>query len=474
MNKIVRLLCVKRASLGIGSYIDLGNLLEEAVGTKAERRAFGLEHSDVAPVEQLLLWLEKHGSKLKQPSQGQKVTEYLHSVTFVLVMGVFLLGCLSGIGLLHYSGERPVNVLFFMGVVVFLPLITLGLGLFTILKSHKRYSTLVRLSPAFWLERLLALLPQYVQTHIERVSWNALLLNWLVIQRAQVLALAFSVGILVALVIVVVTQDIAFSWSTTLQVTAEEFYTFVYTLAFPWREFIDSAVPSLTLVEQSQYFRLGEGVDDRFASHAAILGGWWKFLALATFFYAIMPRLLLYGFVSFWGRRVLQKSILSLEGAKALLYHMNEPLVETQAVVSEKVCKEEHDVLGQYVGVLEKEYHTHLLWAGDEEKFKLIEEVYGFSAIQRGLVGGINKLAIDEARIRQSSGKVIVSVKAWEPPVMDIIDFLEALSNRVERITLLPLGTFENHCNPEVEDVHMWASVLGKHHLEKVWIYAAV
>jgi hypothetical protein len=133
---------------------------------------------------------------------------------------------------------------------------------------------LVHLSPAYWMENLLLLLPGKSREMIDKLKINPLLANWIVIRRSQELALAFSVGLFLALLLVVASEDIAFAWSTTLQITPEGFHRFLNTVALPWREWLPQAVPSVELIEQSHYFRLGGKLSREMVAHASQMGEW--------------------------------------------------------------------------------------------------------------------------------------------------------------------------------------------------------
>ena len=278
--------------MNIKPYVNLYELLAINPSTREENRAFGLTQVMLKnkPVEQLLAWIEKHKESLKKPFLSDAFASYLYRMTFALVLIAFALGLLAGVGLLSYNGEEPVNVIYFMAIAIFIPLFTMLLTLVAMLRARSAESVLVHLSPAFWMEKILGLLPGNVQEHIKALKISPLLANWIIIRRSQIIVFFFSLGLLLSLLGVVVTKDIAFAWSTTLHISPEVFHGFLHTIAFPWREIVPSAVPSLELIEQSQYFRLGDKLDDEMIAHASELGEWWKFLALSTLFYAILLR----------------------------------------------------------------------------------------------------------------------------------------------------------------------------------------
>ena len=272
--------------MNIKSYLNLYELLKIDPSTREENRAFGITHVILKnrPIGQLLAWIEEHKHRLAKPLLSETFSSYLYRVTFTLVLIAFALGFLTGIGLLSYSGREPVNVIYFITVVIFFPLLTLFLMLLAMIRASSAQNVLIHLSPAFWMEKILGLLPAKVEENIKNFQINPLLANWLIIRRSQLVVLFFSFGLFLALLGVVITKDIAFAWSTTLHITPAGLHDFLTMLALPWRGMVPEAVPSLELIEQSQYFRLGEKLDAGMIAQASQLGEWWKFLAFSTFF----------------------------------------------------------------------------------------------------------------------------------------------------------------------------------------------
>ncbi|WP_296823679.1 DUF2868 domain-containing protein [Sulfurovum sp.] len=458
--------------MNLRSYLDLYSLLQEDTSTPEERRAFGLSHVTVKdkPIEQLLAWMEEHRYQLKKPLLSEAFSSTLYSVSLTLVAIAFVLGLLSGIGLLSYNGHEPVNVIYFMSMVIFVPLFTMTLTLFSMLRANSVQSLLVHISPAFWMERLLQLLPHKTQEDLKNLKVNPLLANWIVIKRSQVIALAFSFGLLCALLGMVATKDIAFAWSTTLHVTPEGFHSFLSTLAFPWRDFFPWAVPSVELIEQSQYFRLGDKLSEEMVSNASKLGEWWKFLAFATLFYAIILRFLLYLLSSVGLKRAIRRSFLSLEGAKKLLSDMNEPIISTHAKQNEAVFRQTESLYSNVADSLDASYDLVLGWAIPKEQLTVISESMKVIAPRHYEVGGANTLEEDNEVIHLSHGEILLFVKAWEPPTMDFIDFLEALTKYVDKIVVYPVGTMQEQYRPREKEIDVWARKLSTLNHKKVWL----
>ncbi len=459
--------------MNLKNYIDLYELLQVDKSGREERRAFVLSDPQFpkAPIQMLRSWLDAH-RHLITGETAERIGSYLYWITLVLMVIAFVFGLLSGIALLHYNGSEPVNVVYFMAMVIAMPMLTMILALLSMLRANRRESTLIHLSPAYWMERFLALFSQKAQKEINQIKINPLLANWIIIRRSQWIALSFSLGLFVALIGMVVTKDIAFAWSTTLDVTPEAFHRLLSWIALPWREWMPSAVPSAELIEQSHYYRLGEKLSESMLSHASMLGGWWKFLAIATLFYAIVLRLVMILVAEFGYRRALQRSILSLEGAKRLLQDMRQPLITTHEH-SDKIA--EYPVSAEKIGELTSlnpRYDALIGWAIDEAKLKVIAERFGITAPMLAEAGGSRSLEEDK-RVIESIGKggdILLIVKAWEPPTMEFIDFLAALVFKAKRVTVLPVGTAKQEYRAKGSDTDVWSQKLAAKGWRNVWI----
>ena len=458
--------------MNLKTYIDFYELLQTYTGTREENRAFGLAHVIVKgnPAEQLVAWTQKHTSRLRKPLLSDSFSGYLYGMTLTLVIIAFFLGLFSGLGLLSYSGHEPVNIIYFLAMVLLLPLITMTLTLLSMLRANSTQSLLVHVSPAFWMEKILHFLPGEVQSSLQELKINPLLANWLVIKRSQLLALVFSFGLLLALLGMVITKDIAFAWSTTLSVSPQEFHSLLYTLSFAWRDTFPWAVPSVDLIEQSQYFRLGEKLDIQMIQNASKLGEWWKFLAFATLFYAIILRLGMWLLSMFGFKKALKRSFLSLEGANRLLREMNEPIITTSAVDrnTDRVPEGKHYM--QEVEKLDSSYDRTLGWAMSDEELKVINDSMQVITPMAFDVGGTNSLEEDSEIISKCQGEVLFYVKSWEPPTMDFVDFLEELSGRVNKVLLTPVGTVQDAYLPKTKELEMWGRKLQTLKNEKVWL----
>jgi len=458
--------------MNLKSYFDLYELLQTETATREDNRAFGLAHAVLKnrPIEQLLAWVNEHKAKLKKPRLSDIFSSYLYGVTLTLIFVASLLGFLSGVGLLSYSGHQPVNVIYLIVVVVILPLFTMILTLISMIRVNSVQSLLVHISPAFWMEKIVHFLPYKMQENLKEVKINPLLTNWIVIKRSQMIALVFSFGLLFALLGMVATRDIAFAWSTTLSISPEHFHRFLETVAFPWREYYPSAVPSVELIEQSQYFRLGDTLSEEMISHAFKLGEWWRFLVFATIFYAIVLRFGLYMLSLFGLKRAIKKSFLTLDGVERLLSEMNEPIISTHAILEEEPFVQREATHKQVLNSLDNSYDIVLGWAIAKEQLAVMSDSMQIISSDFFEVGGTNTLQEDSKIIEESYGRVLLYVKAWEPPIMDFVDFVEELIKRVDEVVVYPIGTSQEQYRAKSKDVDVWARRVSSLNHNRVWL----
>jgi len=462
--------------MNIKSYVNLYELLALDPSTREENRAFGLTHVMLKnkPIEQLLAWIEKHKERLKKPLLSDLFSSYLYRITFVLVVFAFVLGLLAGVALLSYNGQEPVNVIYFMAVAVFFPLFTMLLTVLSMFRASSTENVLIHLSPAFWMGKIVEFLPGRVQEQIKGLKINPLLANWIIIKRSQLIVLFFSLGLLLALMGVIVTKDIAFAWSTTLQLSPEVFHGFLHTIALPWRELAPSAVPSRELIEQSQYFRLGVRLDEEMIAHASQLGEWWKFLAFSTLFYAVFLRFGIFIFASFGLNAAIKRSLLTLNGTAKLLREINEPIISTHAPKDEKVFIAEEGHYSQIVNRLDASYDAIQGWAIPHDELLVLGERLKIITPVHDEVGGANTLDEDTEIVFKSHGEILLIVKAWEPPTMDFIDYLSELTDKVDKVIVVPIGTRANSYEASHKEMDIWENKLSLLGDKKVWLKRSI
>ncbi len=462
MYEILRKEKLESKTITIGDYIDIHQILETKEDMSADNRRFALKNKILInyPLELINIWRDSRMHLLPYPPDSANIIKILSTVTMFSFVISFLMGIFSGTALLHYNGNQPINLLYFFAMVSIFPIITMGFTISAMFLSNRSHSVMVHLSPAYWIEYLIAHLPSKHQDSISKLKLNPLIGNWLIIHRSQFIALIFSLGLFLTLLISVVSSDIAFSWSTTLHITPEELHSFFYSISLPWREIIPSAVPSLELIEKSHYFRLGGKLDKNIIENAFLLGEWWKFLAMTAFTYSIILRSF-FLFIGLLGlQRALDNSTLNI--SRDVLQDMREPFITSQSKTKDRPLVQTSNGSVDEVDKLKEEYPIAIGWALNRETINeynkkediLVDKIYE--------VGGRKLLEEDSEIIKKAHGDILFYIKSWEPPTMDFIDFIEDLSHEdVKNIEIYLIGIKEYLYKCTDEDFEIWERKLS-------------
>jgi hypothetical protein len=361
------------------------------------------------------------------------------SLTLVVLGSIA--GAVTASAVLAYEGTHPVNIGYALAWLVGLQLLLL-LGLLIAALPHG----LIRwLPPLRWLQELLTVL-NVGRLHIlfrrglaQADSPYALspgISKWLTLNWSQQFALAFNVAGLLTCVVLIVFSDLAFAWSTTLGIDAARFERLTQWLAAPWSGIWPDAVPSAELIELSRYFRLETGAPLD-PTQAERLTAWWPFLIGCLLCYGCLPRVLTWIACRSVLERVIRRTMLDIPGAIELLDRMAAPVVETQAgrVAQPSPAPELRHASGASRSASVRAVHV-IRWGDialpDERLASHLQRAFGITARNVTAAGGAHSLREDAGIIEQasrlpSSVGVAVLVKAWEPPLLELTDFLVAL-----------------------------------------------
>jgi len=211
-----------------------------------------------------------------------------------------------------------------------------------------------------------------------------------------------------ALVITVVTRDLAFGWATTLDISAKEFYNFLSFFAF-WKFFCKECVPSLELVELSRFARLGGGVTKEQIQSATKLGQWWKFLAMSLLFYGVVFRTVIY-LISL---KLKPKKIEFVSNKSEPEFKQIDNTYDNKSNISSLEGRDFH-LIGYYVDP--------------------------------------NSLNI---KSNPKANEIVIAVKSYEPPILDFFDYLDEIleENKDKKISLLMIGVGQK---ADKKDVDVW------------------
>lgn len=449
--------------MNIQTYLNLYELLKHDTSTKEQRRAFALQNKENATDahQQLLLWIDDHIHKLSPPTLANRYLRVERLSSVILSFLALFFGFIAAGVVLHYNGTEPVNVIYFLFLSFFIPVVTMLFSIFAMLKQE----FFIHISLTYIVQKIFL---TFQKEPLDETLLDGNMVRWLFITKMQMTSLLFAIGVELALLLSITTQDIAFAWSTTLDISPQTLHCILSTLALPWSFFLPSAVPSLELIEHSHYFRLGGQITQQMLENVSELGGWWKFLAMETFVYAILLRVVLYIVSSIELKKSLQNSMLHLPQAQQLLQDMNEPIITTKAMDEEKPLHNNTHTDNANTQPQTRNYDAVLGYAFGEDEVLVISEALHLNAEQYSCIGGNNSLDEDEALIETLQGDVAVILKAWEVPTMDFIDFIDTLVLHTDTITLYPVGYAKNNYQPYEKDTSIWQKKLASQNYTNV------
>ncbi|WP_297797380.1 DUF2868 domain-containing protein [uncultured Marinobacter sp.] len=351
------------------------------------------------------------------------------------------LGALTMLGLLFYEGGQRINVTVILAFVL-LQCLLAGLTTLQAFAGWQPWRPLLsRFSDQKSVRGLRQLQPQ------------------LMARAAHVGGLAFGVCGLLTLLVMVVVQDLAFGWSTTLNTESQRFLGLVQAIATPWQWLWPAAVPDANLVETTRFFRAQTG---GIISDPARLGDWWPFVTMAWVFYVVLPRLILAiladGHLRLRASRLLDRH----PGLIALHYRMETPTLETGNAHNDAEHQPDTTTNSQLMPLPESD--TVICWAGAGEPElpdalngpdTLVLHAGGRASLQDD-TNTLEKAADHLATITRPA--VIVVTRSWEPPTAELQDFLQharELWPSASHVAVVPLTTSGQE-EPPTHQVQQW------------------
>jgi hypothetical protein len=375
---------------------------------------------------------------------GARLDRLRTTVTIVMAAVGGITGVAVALTAFAYDGSQPVNVVRLLALLVGLQLVLLA---FTLLLLPGRVpglrhiqDLLTALNPGAWAAGVFRKLAnaspdaaRLFELHTPRPAAGRFA-KWQLLYWSQTAAVMFNLAALVTAILLVTFSDLAFGWSTTLDVDAAAVSRIVQAIARPWAPFAPLAVPSADLVEQSQFFRLERG--GIAAGSPRALGAWWPFALCALVTYGLLPRLLLLALAAVRLRAATGALLLEDSRVTALLDRMASPAIETAAA-------QHDDAPPPEIGLSTAGHRPMtgsaraLIW----ENSLAPDAARGYARRHLGLdvlvitEAGAGQLTTDHAALEHlatdRSQTLIVFTPAWEPPLLELRDFLVELRHRI-------------------------------------------
>ena len=456
-------------------------------------RPIGIALSTLAatPLAQLSAWLDKI-SDHDAPSVGRRVVAALRVGTLLLVVAGLGLGWLTAAGVFYYDGSQPVNIINALAVFVgFQLLLLLFTGLTflpdNVLQFFPGMRSLRETFSLFSPGRLPRIFSRFLPDHYKTATatfWGEACAHralygrvekWLVLRTGQAFGVAFNLGALAGCLYMVVFSDLAFGWSTTLQLDASALKTLTDGLAWPWAGLLPAAQPSLELLETTRYFRFQTGTLPGLAgSDPAVLGEWWPFIILCLLVYGLLPRILTLTISAVRLRGACRQSMLHLPGVQAIFDRLNSQRVETWAEQPETAQELPLDgSLSRFAGELRGQTIEVVDWGGTgldrEHVGHWLQDCWAGTLAGFNQAGGAFSLDHDRQVLQEissaSAGPIMLLVKSWEPPMAEFKDFIYDLRQHVGRVrpvAVVPVGIGSSNLPlpPDPENSAVWATVV--------------
>jgi hypothetical protein len=470
--------------------------LDEAVLARRDRDFYrALAAQGAAPERRTLLrvWLERRREEARAKDPVLLPGDVTSAVFRLLPLLLLALGALIGSGLawgvLSYSGTQPINLFAALILLVALPLCSSLLSVaWTWLRLLRRGSSAASVGgllagelPARLSHRLLGLAGEVSkkrQMSLAR-SWGVLrgrsglyasVMGWQAFTLMQIAALGFSLAILLTVLLRGWIADLAFSWQTTAQVSAEQVHQLAVLLARPWSWLVDPplAYPTLTQVAGSRVF-LKEGLEHL---SSADLQSWWYFLLWAILVYAVLPRLLLLGAAVVGVKGAWKRLSFSDARIEALLRRMQRARLHidkenefmgSASRAEELLPKDVREGMKQlYVLVPQELNHRFLAEKEIQNEFNAAVEVFE----QVRLDEEEDAAVLHHLAQKTTPGAVLIVLEGWQPCITATLEYVKALRRTLGKQRLLVVGLIgreqQQGWQPTSEhEFHIWRQRLA-------------
>ena len=389
---------------------------------RARDRAIGEACEANDDTGRLLYWLQR--TRAASDTAQEEPLRQEAAVAVALQVSALALGAFSMAGFLFGSDKVQVFVLFFLFVL--LQLAFSVISLWVILRSLRGDSAVVLpINPmTFVLGRMLP------DKRFYRECYSVVRL--LALRYGQAAGAFFTLGALLGLSITFIGVGFTWVWGTEYAFIRDHMQQITDAIAIPWASWMPSAVMSNENIQLS-YFVRGSSASAEKAQ------GWNLFLMMAMTTYALLPRVVLYCVTRVIYKVQIKKSLVRYPGSERILARMTSPVVQTQeengsAVKPRSPTDNTVDtdlVLVDWGGVLDL--------PGAEKIIGLGNPAPGYT-----LVAGTGSLQADLQCAQQINAgnyrSLKVVLKAWEPPLGELRDFLSNLQHiKYCTLCLLPM-----------------------------------
>ena len=362
-----------------------------------------------------------HGRKVER---GHRLTAWLVFFAFVLI------GVGVAMAVLQFTGDHPINVLIVLAIFVFLQLLNLVATLVAVFWSKYSPDFFAQLPLVALVKGLLARLigSEAAGRWMGRRSLYREVERWVLFRLMQIGAVGFNVGAIVTFLSAVTFSDLAFAWSTTLQLGAEQLHRACLCLAAPWQAWLPSAVPSFDLVQATQYFRIDSAYVNAPAGsrvqNAAFAGGWWPFLLMSLLVYGLLPRAITTVIGHLGLKRTFERLSLDTPDVQEVIMRLTTPTVRrVDGDDPGNVSPMQGEVSGASLSLGDNTAGLLVVWREAEfehdDVARRVKERFGVTVGDAVAAAGGHDYAADEAlvsRLAAGAEPMVVVAEPWNAP----------------------------------------------------------
>ena len=484
----------------IDDLIDIKEQLDADAGKPYESlqvrdRPIGIElsHLKQLPVKQIQGWLKKVN---KSPIEDASATisRSKFAISTVLIIAGLVMGLSTAFALFYYTGKQPINIISVLAIGVGLQLILLSIFILALIsRSTWLNNLLATFNAGRWAARLAYLIPS-LKISIDKLmdmqaGIDEKIVKWQTVLWSQQFALAFQLALIIGCLYLVTFWDLAFGWSTTLSFENSLVKSITDTLALPWANIYPSAVPSQELIDSTRFYRLktitlGDQHDD-LINQAQMAGNWWRFLLLCLLVYGLLPRLVTFVLAKFKLTKTLNQSILALPGLHLLLDRMNNPNIATNAETPEKELDlNQAHASGQITPLNQRQ--TYIIHWGQpavpaEQLSEWLVQSFEVKVLEFNILASDNtenQFDLNNLPNIKQRQALTILVKAWEPPTLELTDWLSQMHDHYQNKFLISLIPYDLSQDSKIIpagaiDSRTWQDFLRRHNAQHIEFHGA-
>ncbi len=405
-------------------YFALKHILQKMPPHK-ELRDFALKHKNLSKKQLLFTYLKKFSK-----NYSFKFIKWFYFLSFIL-------GIIVSIGLLSYSGKEPVNLLYFLFVAIVLPLFSAFFTVIAFLTNTKAFFI------GYFLEKIISSFTKEKITIKEKK-----IQKWFELKTLLFAQFLFGVGFLFGFLFKIAFSDIAFAWSSTLDISVNQLYNILHLLSTPWHGILNDYL-SIELLKSSQFFHL-QSIKQHLSPHTLAL--WWRYLFFATLFYMVFLRFILFAIALFFYHKSAKEAI--FKNAAPLLKQFSTPYISTKEKAYQ--LNKTKNLHFSSTSILTPTKYA-IAWNFNEDEVKLLKKHFPQTTLF-ALNAFISYDEESELLKQIPTKEITLFLKAWESPTKDFIDFITKLQSYFKKITIALIGY--NLQKPNKKDVAIWQESL--------------